>query len=170
MKTTTKFTILILALALAGALHAETVKLKVSEMLELNAALASLDGFDKEVPQGKDGNGVDLPAKIIRGGYKFSAKTAWALADNRAEALKAKANYDAAQLGIVKALSPDGTGEAIDKSPALQAKFSDEVRKLLDLQKDFSLTLISREDLNLDVNGMIPGTVLAKLAPILKKP
>jgi hypothetical protein len=170
MKTTTKFTTLIFALALACAAQAETVKLKVSEMLELNAALASLDGFDKEVPQGRQPDGTDAPAKIIRGGYKFAAKAAWALADNRAEALRAKANYDAAALGIVKALSPDGTPEAIDKSPALVAKYSDEVRKLLDLQKEFTLTLISREDLNLDVNSMIPGTVLAKLGPILKKP
>lgn len=170
MKTNTKFTTLIFALALACAAQAETVKLKVSEMLELNVALSTLDGFDKEVPQGKDGSGSDLPSKIIRGGYKFAAKTAWALADDRAEALRARATYDAAALGVVKALSPDGTPEAIDKNPALLAKYSDEIRKLLDLQRDFTLTLISRDELNLDVNTMIPGTVLAKLGPILKKP
>ena len=144
---------------------ADTLKLKVSEILSLHDGLSALDGYQKEVPQGEG-----QPSRIIAAGYKFSAKVKWAVADDLAAVAKVKAVYDAAVLATVKAVSPDGTGEAIDKSPALKARFSDEVRKLQELEKPVDLTLLTREDLNLDVNAGIPGTVLTWLAPILKKP
>jgi hypothetical protein len=154
-----------IALASAGALRAETLKLAVKDTLALNASLTALDGFDREISQGKD-----LPSKIIRGGYSFNAKTAWAIADDLAETKRAQENYDSARLAAIKEISPDGTGDAIDKSPALAAKFSEKMRAVLDLVKPINLTLISRDDLNLEVNKMIPGSVLAGLAPVIQKP
>lgn len=161
--------LLVAVLAAALSASAEPVKLKVAAILDLQVGLSALDGYQKEVSQGKDPNGNELPPKILVGSYKLSAAAKWALADDLAAVNKAKATYDAAVLATVKAVSPDGTGEAIDKSPALKAKFSDEVRKLQDLEKELDLTLISRSELNLEANSNIPGTVLTWLAPILKK-
>ncbi len=158
------------AIFLAAVLRAEPVKLKVSAILELNEGLTALDGFQKEIPQGRDSNGNERPSLVMPVGYKFSAATKWAIADNQAVVKKARATYDAAVLATVKAVSPDGTGEAIDKSPTLKAKFSDEVRKLQELEQTIDLKLLTREDLNLEANPNIPGTVLTWLAPVLKKP
>lgn len=168
MKTKTMF--LLAALAFATAAFADTVKLKVSTILELHEGLSALDGFQKEIPQGKDQNGNERPSLVMPVGYKFSAKAKWAIADNLAAVKKAKATYDAAVLATVKSVSPDGTGEAIDKSPVLKARFSDEVRKLQELEKPIELSLLTREDLNLEANSNIPGTVLTWISPIVKAP
>lgn len=161
--------LLLAVLSIALSASAEPVKLKVSAILDLHAGLSALDGYQKEIPQGRDQTGAERPSLVMPVGYKFNAATKWALAADLAEAAKAKAVYDAAVLATVKAVSPDGTGEAIDKSPALKARFSEEVRKLQELEKELNLTLVTREDLNLDANGNIPGTVLTWLSPILKK-
>lgn len=168
MKTKTMF--LLAVLAFATAAFADPVKLKVSAILELHDGLAALDGFQKEVPQGKTPDGADRPSLVMPVGYKFNASTKWAIADDLAAVKKAKATYDAAVLATVKSVSPDGTGEAIDKSATLKAKFSDEVRKLQDLEQTLDLKLITREDLNLEANANLPSSVLAWLGPILKKP
>ena len=152
----------LLAVSLA---RADTVKLKLSELVDLGQALASLDGFDKEVHQGKD-----QPAKIIRGAYSFNAKTAWAIADDIAEVKRGLATFEEARKTVIKSISPDGTAEAIDKDKALGAKYSAEITKLLELEKPFTFTLISRDDLNIDVNNTMPASLLTRLAPIIKKP
>lgn len=166
----TKTMSLLAALAFASAAFAEPVKLKVSAILELHDGLTALDGFQKEIPQGRDQNGNERPSLVMPVGYKFPAATKWAIADDLAAVKKAKATYDAAVVATVKAVSPDGTGEAIDKSPTLKAKFSDEIRKLQDLEQTLDLKLITREDLNLEANANLPGSVLTWLGPILKKP
>lgn len=169
MKTLAMF---LSAALLAASAFAENVKLTVAQALDLHAALSALDGYVKEIPQGKGQDGQDLPPKVIAGSYKFSARTKWAIADNLAALKRARETYDAAQLKTVKEISPDGTGDAIDKSPLLLAKFSDAIRLLrsLEVSGGVELTLVSREDLNLDVNQNIPGSALTALAPMLKKP
>lgn len=162
--------LLAVAFAAASAL-AEPVKLKVSAVLDLHAGLSALDGYQKEIPQGRDPQtGADRPSLVMPVGYKFSAETKWAIVADLAAAKKVKDVYDAAVLGVVKAVSPDGTGETIDKSPALKARFSDEVRKLQEHEETVDLRLIAGPDLNLDVNQNIPGTVLTWLAPAIRKP
>jgi hypothetical protein len=163
--------VLLFAVVLSAAsAFAEPVKLKVSAILELHAGLTALDGYQKEIPQGRDQNGAERPSLVMPVGYKFPPAAKWAIADDLAAVKRAKDTYDAAVLATVKAVSPDGTGESIDKSPVLKAKFSDEVRKLQDLEQTLDLKLLTREDLNLDANSNIPGTVLTWLSPILKKP
>lgn len=170
MKNRLFLPLILAALAFVSPAFAEPVKLKVSAVLELHEGLAALDGYQKEIPQGRDQNGNERPSLVMPVGYKFGAAAKWAIADNLAVVKKAKATYDAAVVATVKSVSPDGTGEAIDKSPVLKAKFSDEVRKLQELEQTLDLKLLTREDLNLEANGNLPGTVLTWLSPILKKP
>lgn len=166
-----KIALILAAAFFAASALAENVKLKVGQVLALQAGLAALDGYVKEVPQGKGPDGQDLPPKIIAGSYKLTAKTKWAVADNLTALKRIVESYAAAEIKTIKEVSPDGTGEAIDKSPALLAKYSDEIRKLrdVDVPGGVELILVTREDLNLDVNQNIPGSALTGLAPILKK-
>lgn len=156
-------TILLLAVALLAAplAQAEKIALTVAQVAELAQGLAGLDGYVKTVGTGE-------ATKTVPAAYDFGPQTRWAIAENLAEAKRVLAIFDAAKSAVLKAVSPDGTGEAVDKDPKLSARFSADVRKLLDERKDLELSPIALADLRLETNA-IPGSVLANLRPIVRK-
>jgi hypothetical protein len=151
-------------LALSSNAHAGTGKLTVQRCLEINAALVSLDSYERD---GK------------KQFYKFSIDTRRAIAHNLTALRDIKAAFDAEQNALLMEAS-NGEGrfqtrinpntQELELTPggqAQNAKFTIGVRKALDSEQEVTFAKIKIGDLLKDENP-IPPTTISILAPLLE--
>jgi hypothetical protein len=152
--------LLVIALLLsASALCAEPIKLKVADALALNAALSSLDGQQKVVPQG------EAPAKLVVVPYEFSGKIRWTIAQNLTALAPSVKSADEARNALVKQVGGEsGTIAATDSVRV--SKFTAAYNEILTQPLTVELTKVKLEELKLDANP-IPATLLSALTPIV---
>jgi hypothetical protein len=127
------------------------MKLTYKSILQLRAALATLDGLEKSVE-------VRGHAQLIKKPFKFAGKTRLKIARNLRVVEAAFDDYDAARVGLVRELS-DG-GEQVP--PEKIAGFTQRLGELLAEETDVALRPLAETELNLDDNE-ISHTTLAVL-------
>lgn len=160
MKSKT-MSIILLFVALASGLNAESLKLKYAQLAELGSALTALDGAQRVVPQGED-----KPAAVVFTAYEFSGKTRLAIARN-VGALKAPLQaFEDTRQALLKQVSP-GAPEKVAGDPDLVAKFALLWAEATKDPVTVDLTKLSEDELKLDANA-VPPSILTALLPILK--
>ncbi|HEY0966926.1 MAG TPA: hypothetical protein VGD88_06025 [Opitutaceae bacterium] len=152
---------ILLFVALASGLNAESLKLKYAQLVELGSALSALDGAQRVVPQG-DGK----PSAVVFTAYELGGKTRLVIARNVAAIKTPLEAFEQTRQALLKQVSP-GAPEKVATDPELTAKF---IALWNDATKDpvtVDLAKIPEDDLKLDANA-VPPSVLTALLPILK--
>ncbi|HTB63877.1 MAG TPA: hypothetical protein VK737_09830 [Opitutales bacterium] len=127
------------------------MKLTNKSVLQLRAALLSLDGLDKSVE-------VKGQTQLIKKPFKLDGKTRLKIARNLRATETAFEDYDSARVGLVREFSADGQQVAPDKLP----EFTQRLEDLLADEADLALAPLAEDDLNLDDNE-IPHAALASI-------
>lgn len=149
----------VLALSVAS-LRADTVKVKFSELAELGASLRGLDGAEREVKTSDQGT------RVIRVSFDLKPAARIAIAKNLSAVRTALEAFEAQRQSILQSVSP-GAPEKVQTDPALLAKFADAWNALAREPVAIEVAMISEDQLNLEANKEITGTILAGLAPVL---
>lgn len=159
-----KYIALITAFLAASALaFAEPVKIKFTDLAELGAALRSLDGTEKEVKTSDQGTRIIKVPLDLKPGARI------ALAKNLSTVRGALEAFETQRQALLQRVSP-GSIEKIQTDPALLGKFAQLWTDLIKEPVTIDAVFITEEQLNLDTNKEITGSVLAGLAPILAPP
>ena len=151
----------LLALATAALASAEPVKLKFPEIVELGASLRALDGAEKEVK-------TDQGIRVIRVPLDLKASARIAIAKNLAVVRTALDAFEAQRQRTLQTVNP-GAVEKIQTDQTLLTKFVLAWNEVVKEPVTLDVTLIAEDQLNLDTNKEITGSVLAGLTPVLKK-
>lgn len=151
--------VLCLLSSVLGA-SAETLKLKLEQILPLANALASLDqGQTKIIKQG------DAPDKVLQLPYEFSGATRWAIARNLGALKREVEAFEKTRADLIKQIS--GGGAEIKKDePEKFAKYLAEITPIVESTLKLELQRLKPDDLKLDQNP-IPASTLVALEPIL---
>lgn len=150
------------ALLLASA-SAETIKIKFQDLAELGGALRSLDGSEKEVKTSDQGT------RIIRSPFDLKPAARIAIAKDLAAVRGALDAFEQQRQAILQRVSP-GAIDKVQTDVALLGKFAQLWNDLVKEPVVVEVVLITEEQLNLEANKEIGGTVLAGLSPILAVP
>lgn len=152
----------LLALAVSASVHAEAVPVKFAELVELGGSLAVLDGIEHEVKTSDQGT------RIIRIPLDLKAAPRIAIAKDIAAVRTALAGFESQRMKLLQTVSP-GAIEKVQGDPVLLAKFRQLWEDYIKDAVKIDVVLLTEEQLNLDANKEIVGSVLAGLSPILKK-
>lgn len=163
----------LLLLAAVTSATAETFKLKLSQVIALAGdqalgmpgALPQLEGQPQPIAQGKDGDGKELPPRILIKPYEFSGKVRWAISKNLLALQEQVKAFEMTRVLLVKEAA-GGAEKIPDEDHAAISKFTAKLNAIMDDEVKLELTRLSQDDLKLDVN-QIPFSVLTALAPIL---
>lgn len=135
------------------------MKLPIRTLLELHAALASLDGRQRVIKDGETEKIVVVP-------YAFSGKTRWNIAKNLSVLKRVNEDYVKARDALINELS--GGNGTIDENDTTSIKrMNEELKQVLDTEEDaLGLLTFDLAALNLDDNP-IAGSVLVMLTPLI---
>lgn len=150
-------------LAVSAFAFAEPVKIKFTDLAELGAALRSLDGTEKEVKTSDQGTRIIKVPLDLKPGARI------AIAKNLATVRGALDAFETQRQALLQKVSP-GAIEKIQTDQVLLGKFAQLWTDLVKEPVVIDVQLITEEQLNLDTNKEITGSVLAGLAPILAPP
>lgn len=137
--------------------------LSIKTLLEINAALSSLEGTPTIVKG-------DTPEseKVITVPYQFSGKVRWNLVKNAAFAKRISEDFSATRDKIINDVS-GGTGRIEPENEAAIKTMNDKIAEVFATEEDTKgLLALPLEGLNLDAN-QIPLAVLAALEPIISE-
>ncbi len=165
MNTTSRYLMLAVALFATAFLHADTVKLKFSALAELGASLKEMDGADKPYENVQTNQGA--VTRILKVPYDLKTPVRIALAKDLVVVRAALDAFEQKRQRIIAEVSP-GAPEKIQIDQALMTKFINAWNIATTEPVTVDLQLISSDDLNLDKNKELPGTVVAGLTPLLK--
>jgi hypothetical protein len=136
--------------------------LSIKTLLEINAALSSLEGTPTVV---KGENGSE---KTIVVPYQFSGKVRWNLVKNAAFTKGISEDFSATRDKIINDVS-GGTGRIEPENEAAIKTLNDKIAEVFATEQDTKgLLALPLEGLNLDAN-QIPLAVLAALEPIISE-
>ena len=136
-------------------------KLAVRTLIEINAALSSLDGTPTVV-KSEDGK----TDKVIVVPYKFNGKNRWNIAKNLNVLKTTSENLTKARDAVINEVS-GGSGKIDPNDEAAIKVFNEKFTEVLDAEESTKgLLAISLEGLNLDEN-QIPTAILSVLEPIV---
>jgi hypothetical protein len=159
-----RFLILAASLVFAASIAtADTIKIKFNDLAELGGALRSLDATEKEVKT------ADQGTRIIKVPLDLKPAARIAVAKNLASVRGALEAFEQQRQALLQRVSP-GAIEKIQSDQALLGKFAQAWNDLIKEPIVLDVVLITDEQLNLEANKEIGGTVLAGLAPILAPP
>ncbi len=157
-----KYILMFAAIFAAVCLQAEPVKIKFNDLAELGAALRALDGNDKSI-QTSEGT------RVIRVPLDLKASARIAIARNLSAVRTALEAFEQQRQQLLQQVSP-GAIQKVQNDPELLTKF---LVLWTEATKDpvtLDLQLLTEEQLSLEANKEITGSVLAGLAPILATP
>lgn len=139
------------------------MKLKISQVIELQSALSRLDGIQKTVNVVTNGVTVE---RVITEPFKFGGKIRWNLSKNLAILTRILGEFDKARNDLLLEVS-EGAGIIKAEDCERIAKFNQQLAEMRDSEDDVvGILTIGEADLNLDVNP-IPLAVLMALEPII---
>jgi len=134
--------------------------LPIKTLLEINAALSSLDGTPTVV---KGENGVE---KTITVPYQFSGKVRWNIAKALTTLKRVSEDFSTTRDKIINEVS-GGTGRIEPENETAIKALNDKIAEVFATEEDTKgLLALPLEGLNLDAN-QIPLAVLAALEPII---
>ncbi len=139
------------------------VKLKFDDILALSGSLSVLDGIPHEVKTSDQGS------KIIRVPLDLKPGARIAAAKNIAAIKLALEGFEAQRVKLLNDVSP-GAPERVAKDDAMNARFTVLWNAYVKEAVALDLESMTEEQLNLDANREITGSVLAALAPLLSPP
>ena len=142
---------------------AEPIKIKFADLAELGAALRSLDGTEKEVKTSDQGT------RIIKVPLDLKPAARIAVARNLSTVRTALDAFESQRQALLQRVSP-GAIEKIQTDPALLGKFAQLWTEIVKEPVSIDVVLLTEDQLNLEVNKEITGSVLAGLTPILVPP
>lgn len=154
---------LILLLFITAALaSAEPVKIKFQDLAELGGSLRALDGTEREVKTSDQGT------RLIRVPLDLKPAARIAIAKNLSAVRTALDAFESQRQALLQKVSP-GAIDKVQTDPSLLGKFAQLWTELLKEPVTIDLTPIAEDQLNLEANKEITGSVLAGLTPVLKK-
>lgn len=160
MKTTPVIYSLLCFFVLIASASAESMKLKLADILPLANALASLDaGATKIIKQG------DAPDKVVQLPYEFSGATRWAIARNLGALKREVEAFEKTRGDLIKQISGGGT-EIRKDEPEKLARYLTEITPIAETAVKVDLQRLKPDALKLDLNP-IPSSTLVALEPIL---
>ncbi len=142
---------------------AENIKLKFQDLAELGSALKGLDGLEKEVQTSDQGK------RIIRVPFDLKPAARIAIAKDLTAVRGALDAFEQQRQVLLQRVSP-GAIEKVQTDIVLLGKFSELWNAFVKEPITIDVTFLTEEQLNLDSNKEIVGSMLAGLTPILKVP
>lgn len=141
-----------------------TLKLKITEIINLYNALSSLDGYSKTVKRGEDESTTVVP-------YSFSGKLRWNIAKNLGVLKPHIKDYTKVRDDLVKQHSlPDETTIDAKTNPAGWKAFSEENDKLGANEIEVDKLLILEVNEMLKDENPVSASVLDALSAVLSEP
>ena len=134
------------------------MQLTVQQILAASAALKALDTYERVVREGSN-------ERVVREPYRFGGAVRMALARIQA-GLRVHADaFDAAHDALVREIS-GGEAQIRPEMHGQQARFREEIGKVLAATHALDLPALTEADLRLDDNPL-PPSVLVALLPLL---
>lgn len=135
--------------------------LPIKTLLEINAALSSLEGTQTVVK-----NDVEKTEKVVIVPYQFSGKARWNIAKNTTLIKRIAEDFGKARDAVINEMSK-GTGRVESTDEAVVKDFNTKINDILNTEESTKgLLSLTVADLNLDVN-QISVAVLVALDPIV---
>ena len=135
--------------------------LSVKTLLEINAALSSLEGT-QTIVKGEDGQGD----KVVTVPYQFSGKVRWNIAKGLTALKRVSEDFTKARDAVINEVS-GGTGRIEPENETAIKTLNEKIADIFASQEDTKgLLSLPLEGLNLDVN-QIPLAVLSALEPVI---
>lgn len=150
----------------AAVCFADPVKLRFNAITDLVGSLREMDGVEKVYENVAGQNGA-TNTRILRVPYDLKTPVRIALAKDLSALKQALDAFEQKRQVALNTVSP-GAPERVQNDPALLAKFVTAWNAAVLEPVIVDLVLISEEDLNLDKNKDLPGSVLSGLGPIIK--
>lgn len=144
-----------------SSVSAESIKLKFQDLAELGGALKALDGLEKPVQTSDQGT------RIIRVPFDLKPAARLAIAKDLTAVRAAMEAFEQQRQVLLQRVSP-GAIEKVQTDPSLLGKFSDLWTALIKEPIAVDVTFLTEEQLNLDANKEIVGSMLAGLSPIIR--
>jgi hypothetical protein len=135
--------------------------LSVKTLLEINAALSSLEGT-QTVVKGEEGKSD----KVITVPYQFSGKVRWNIAKGLTALKRVSEDFTKARDAVINEVS-GGTGRIEPDDEVSVKALNDKIAEIFASQESTSgLLSLPLEGLNLDVNQISPS-ILSVLEPVI---
>lgn len=135
--------------------------LSVKTLLEINAALSSLEGT-QTVVKSEDGKSD----KVITVPYQFSGKVRWNIAKGLTALKRVSEDFTKARDAVINEVS-NGTGRIEQNDEVAVKALNDKIADIFASQENTSgLLSLPLEGLNLDVNQISPA-ILSALEPVI---
>lgn len=135
--------------------------LPIKALLEINAALSSLEGTQTVVK-----NDVEKTEKVVIIPYQFSGKARWNIAKNTTLLKRIAEDFGKARDAVINEVSK-GTGRVEPTDETVVKDFNVKINDILNTEESTKgLLSLTVADLNLDVN-QISVAVLSALEPIV---
>lgn len=135
--------------------------LSVKTLLEINAALSSLEGT-QTVVKSEDGKSD----KVITVPYQFSGKVRWNIAKGLTALKRVSEDFTKARDAVINEVS-NGTGRIEQNDEVAVKALNDKIADIFASQENTTgLLSLPLEGLNLDVNQISPA-ILSALEPVI---
>lgn len=140
--------------------------LPIKTLLEINAALSSLDGTPTIVKGEKNEGDPDTADKIVTVPYQFSGKVRWGISKNLNVLKRVSEDFGKTRDALINEVS-NGTGRIEPDNETAIKTLNDKVAEVFATGEETKgLLTLPLDGLNLDLN-QIPVAVLAALEPII---
>lgn len=137
------------------------MQLTVNQQVDLNAALSSLDGYQRVI---KDE--ATKTEKVVFVPYSFSGKTRWNLGKAITITKRAADDLNKVKDDLIREIS--GGDRIAPEDHASVTAFNLKWIEVLQTQEEVPILSLTLDELNLDVNP-IPSSVLSVLSLIVKE-
>ena len=157
-----KLLTLLAALCILASTSADTIKIKFQDLAELGLALKSLDGTEREVK-------TDQGSKIIRIPFDLKPTARITIAKDLLAVRTAMDAFEQQRQALLQRVSP-GAIEKVQTDAILLGKFAQLWADLIKEPVAIDIAFLTEDQLNLEANREITGTIIAGLTPVLGAP